>query len=165
MSSLTSLQLDRCSISGWAGGLRGLSQLTRLQHLQASQNIVEPDVDLVGVLQYLVQLTHLAICSSVSAAALQGLGQLQQLRKLRLQGCQEINSVLAQLPASLTLLRLNHQHESCPISDVVLHAGNTARMRQLPGLLELHLPGVTVRDVAGLLGALTQLTSLTLDGR
>jgi hypothetical protein len=47
----------------------------------------------------------------------------------------------------------------------VLHEGNTAKLRQMSGLLELHLPCVAVRDMAGVLGALTQLTSLTLDGR
>jgi hypothetical protein len=110
------------------------------------------------------------ICGSLlgadlPAAALDGLGQLQQLRELRLQGCQEICSVIAQLPASLTLLGLNHERETYCISDIVLHEGNTARLRQLECLLKLHLPGVTVHDVAGLLGALSQLTSLTLDSR
>jgi hypothetical protein len=175
LSSLTSLQLTRCSISGWAGGLRGLSQLTQLQHLQLAQlhaadveinrNTQQISAELAGVLPYLVQLTYLDVRDSVSAAALEGLGQLQQLRELRLQGCEDTGSVIAQLPASLTLLGLNLEWDSDPSSDVVLDVGNTARLRQLQGLLELHLPQVTVRDMAGLLGALTQLTSLTLDGR
>jgi hypothetical protein len=161
LSSLTSLQLDRCHISGWAGGLAGLSLLTQLQHLQLEQLSIEK----AGVLSHLVQLTYLAVSSRGSNAALQGIGQLQQLRKLRLQGFSDVGSVIAQLPGSLTLFGLNHEHDKHAISGLVLDEGNTARLRQLTGLLELQLPGVTVRDVAGLLGVLTQLTSLTLDGR
>jgi hypothetical protein len=94
LSSLASLQLKRCSISGWAGGLGGLSLLTQLQHLQLAQDAVQFDVELAGVLSHLVQLTYLAISGSAPAAALEGLDQLQQLRELRLQGFQEIDSTL-----------------------------------------------------------------------
>jgi hypothetical protein len=86
LSSLTSLQLKRCSISGWAGGLAGLSLLTQLQHLQLAKDAVQIDVEVASVLSHLVQLTYLAISASAPAinaspaAALEGIEQLQQLR-------------------------------------------------------------------------------------
>jgi hypothetical protein len=182
LSSLTKLHLERCSISGWAGGLAGLQLLTQLQHLQLEDLLpavlalhgssfhvrrnYQPSLELDCVLPKLTALTHLSLKQNGlklrDAALLQNLRQLQELQ---LDNCSISNKVLAQLPASLRVLSILMPCKSHAPPCLVLDSSNSVRLRQLSKLRRLQLPGVTVRDVAGLLGALTQLTRLTLDSR
>jgi hypothetical protein len=184
LSSLTSLQLDRCSISGWAGGLRGLSLLTQLQHLQLQEicivsnsnkpkSIEKTCKQLGAALPHLVQLASLDIdLEGLTAAALQGLGQLQQLRELRLQEAGEYNSfgfetgceLLKQLPANLRVLQFAVVQSNFE-ENLVLDGDNTVQLCRLSSLVDLRMPGVVLEDAPRLLGALTQLTSLALDSR
>jgi hypothetical protein len=184
LSSLTSLQLTRCSISGWAGGLRGLSLLTQLQHLQLQEICIASSTDkpksiektcrqLGRALPHLLQLTSLDIdLEGLTAAALQGLGQLQQLRELRLQEAEEYNSfgfeagceLLKQLPANLRVLHFAVVRSNFE-ENLVLDRHNTVQLCRLSSLVDLRMPGVVLEDAPRLLGRLTQLTSLAVDSR
>jgi hypothetical protein len=188
LSTLTRLQLDRCTLSGWADGLAGLSLLTQLQQLQLQRicvashtntqdNIEKTCAELGVALSHLLQLTSLELDpAGLPAAALHGLGQLQQLRELRLQDSEEMHLVdydaacelLMQLPASLQLLHFDtsqtcyngHHHRQ-----LVLDKDNTAKSCQLRSLVDLKMDGPLLDDAPGLLAALTQLTSLSLGNK
>ncbi|WIA17849.1 hypothetical protein OEZ85_009355 [Tetradesmus obliquus] len=92
------------------------------------------------------------------------LQHLKQLQELLLQDCRVSNKVLAQLPASLRVLVVAIENTSEQLPRLILNSSNTARLRQLSSLQGLYLSGVGLQDSAGLLAALSQLTSLTLDG-
>jgi hypothetical protein len=125
--------------------------------------LLSPQLDCV--LPKLTALTHLSLNQDGLQLQPAALPKLRQLQELQLDNCSISNRVLAQLPASLRALAIR-MPDNCPaLPRLVLGSSNTVRMRQMSGLKRLELPGVTVRDVAGLLGALNQLTSLTLDIR
>jgi hypothetical protein len=180
LSSLTKLHLARCSISGWAGGLAGLQLPTQLQHLHAEDLLLTPrdtgssgnarrscqlSPELDRVLPKLTALTHLSLNQDGLQLQTAALQKLRQLQELHLDNSIISNKVLAQLPASLRVLSIRMPHHSPALPCLVLDSSNTARMRQLSDFRRLELPGVAVRDITGLLGALSQLTSLTLDSR
>jgi hypothetical protein len=99
---------------------------------------------------------------SLQVPQLQG---LQQLRELHLWDFSIPNKVLAQLPAGLHTLAVVIERPCEHLPCLKLDSRNTAGLRQLSSLQQLELCGVQLQDASGLLAALSQLTSLTLDSR
>jgi hypothetical protein len=73
-----------------------------------------------------------------------------------------MHDTLQRLPASLTKLALRTIWWKDRTGPPVVESSSTARLRQLSGLVQLEFQGIRVRDVTGLLGGLSQLTSLRL---
>jgi hypothetical protein len=119
-------------------------------------------------LPHLTALTYLYIKQhDLTCAALQGLGRLQQLRELRVkhikkdgQTSRVYNQTIARLSSSLSLLHISVWHGLH--APVVLNSRSISTLQQLRSLRHLALPGMQVQDVTGFMGALSQITSLSL---
>jgi hypothetical protein len=138
---------------------------------EREQNVHPISIGIGAAIPHLTQLTKLVIeASSLEAVVLQGLSKLQQLQEIYLKTLNRsaalyrlIDKTLAHLPDSLTALYI--KPEWCDERQelaVVLDSSNTARLRQLSGLQRLHVPHMVLADAAGLLGALSGLTSIKL---
>jgi hypothetical protein len=122
-----------------------------------------------AALPHMTALTYLNIKHyGMTAAVLQGLSRLQQLRELRVkhikkdsQTSRVSNQAVARLPASLSLL---HISVWCGLkTQVVLNSRSISTLQQLSNLQHLALPGVQLQDVTGFMEAVSQVTSLSLE--
>uniref|UniRef100_A0A383V902 F-box domain-containing protein n=1 Tax=Tetradesmus obliquus TaxID=3088 RepID=A0A383V902_TETOB len=182
LSSLTKLQLTNCSIAWWQQELAGLSALQQLQHLQLEglkladvldeHNVQQISAGLAVAVPHLSQLTYISVKEEgLEPSLLQGFSQLQQLRELRLQDFPQgaaltevMHRAITQLPNSICVLAVTADDWTCRYSGLpsTLHSSSTARLRKLSRLQQLELPGFILQDSPGLLGGLSQLTSLDL---
>jgi hypothetical protein len=181
LNSLTMLQLTECSLAGWAHGLAGVSALTQLQHLHLRELTCDDNISresdakkisaqLRAALPHMTALTYLCVRKyHLTAALLQGLGHLQQLRELRFKHIQNsrqtsraLNLAIAKLPVSITSLRISVQWWSRGAAPVFLDSSGIRALQQLSKLQRLGLPGVQLQDVTGFMGAASQMTSLSL---
>lgn len=179
LTQLQHLQLEKVEVAGGSKEQDDSSECdvytaALLRTWRDRHNITSADnisTSLAVSLPQLVQLTYLSITERrIDAGVLQGLSRLQQLQELRLQECVQsaelckaLHSTLAQLPDSLSVLSIavmDWESRSPPV--VLDSSSNAARLRQLSNLKQLELQGIIVQDAPGLLGGLSQLTSLDL---